>query len=207
MHPLTAARVHVLEHPILGPFRALTTGILVGPLLYLYGGETDFPTIFGLDMSAVLFFAAGHVLHHSHVWVYYGPIIGRVFVSPAQHQIHHSCLPRHLDKNFAEHWAVWDWLFGTLYLPRGRETLKLGLAGYVTQPHSGLVSANLRPLVESTTAFAALARRLYGKTAPAGRLYRKVALAWRRHGKTGETSASNVSFPAILGAEHTPDPG
>ena len=130
MTPLTAARVHVLEHPILGPFRALTTGVLVGPLLYLYGGETDFPTIFGLDMSAVLFFAAGHVLHHSHVWVYYGPIIGRLFVSPAQHQIHHSCLPRHLDKNFAEHWALWDWMFGTLYLPRGKETLKLGLAGY-----------------------------------------------------------------------------
>ncbi len=107
---------------------AFTTGIVVGPMLYLYGGATEFPTILGLDLAGALLFAVGHVLQHSHVWVYFGPIIGRVIVSPAQHQIHHSCLPQHLDKNFAEHWAFWDAIFGTLYLPQGRETLKLGLA-------------------------------------------------------------------------------
>src|SRR5271165_3108690 len=124
--PLTAARVHALEHPIMAPFMALTTGILVGPLLYLYGGTTSGPTIFGLDMAGAMFFFLGHNLHHSQIWVYFGPIIGRIIVSPAQHQIHHSCLPRHLDKNFAEHWAFWDAIFGTLYLPQGHETLKYG---------------------------------------------------------------------------------
>lgn len=159
MTPLTAARVHALEHPILEVFRTITIGTLVGPLLYLYGGEPGFPTILGLDVAAVAFFALGHVLHHSHVWVYYGPIIGRIIVSPAQHQIHHSCLPRHLDKNFAEHWAIWDTIFGTLYLPQGRETLKLGLAGYQTQPHPGVVLAFFRPIYESAAAAAALAGR------------------------------------------------
>jgi hypothetical protein len=143
----------------MGPFMAATTGLVVGPLLWLHGGETGVATIFGLDIAGVLFFALGHNLHHSHIWVYFGPIIGRVIVSPAQHQIHHSCLPRHIDKNFAEHWAIWDTLFGTLYLPNGRETLKLGLAGYQTQIHPGVVAANVRPVYDSVVATISMGRR------------------------------------------------
>ena len=157
--PLTAARVHALERPVMGLFSSVTTGVLTGPLFYLHGGETSVPTIFGLNMAAVAFFMLGHVLHHSHVWVYFGPVIGRVIVSPAQHQIHHSSLPEHLDKNFAEHWAIWDTIFGTLYLPKGREVLKLGLAGYQVQPHPGVVTANIRPVVESVSAIAAMGKQ------------------------------------------------
>jgi hypothetical protein len=86
-------------------------------------------------------------------------VIGRFIVSPAQHQIHHSCLPRHLDKNFAEHWAFWDALFGTLYLPVGHETLKLGLAGHTEQPHPGVLAANIRPVIDSAVATATMARQ------------------------------------------------
>jgi sterol desaturase/sphingolipid hydroxylase (fatty acid hydroxylase superfamily) len=149
MTPLTAARVHPLERLVMGPSMALTTGLIIGPMLYFYAGETGTPTIFGMDVFAVLFFALGHNLHHSHVWVYYGPIVGRLIVSPAQHQIHHSSLPRHLDRNYAEHWAIWDTLFGTLYLPRGRETLTLGLAGYQSQPHTGVLTAWFKPVGDS----------------------------------------------------------
>lgn len=184
--PLTAARVHTLEHTIMGPFIALTTGVLIGPLLYLYGAEASVPTIFGLDIAGAMFFLLGHNLHHSHVWVYFGPIVGRIIVSPAQHQIHHSCLPRHLDKNFAEHWAFWDTLFGTLYLPQGRETLKLGLAGYTEQPHPGVIAANVRPVIDSVVASWALARR---------------AMAWLGHWR-----APGSGLDDVLVTEHSPDP-
>ena len=36
--------------------------------------------------------------------------------------------PRHVDRNLGLVLACWDWLFGTLYLPRWRETFALGLA-------------------------------------------------------------------------------
>ena len=62
-------------------------------------------------------------LQHSHVPVHYPKWLSLLVLSPQLHQIHHSSLPRHLDKNFAEHWAFWDWMFGTLYLPRQREDL------------------------------------------------------------------------------------
>lgn len=149
LSPLTAARVHPLEKPIMGVFMALTTGALMGPLLYLYAGRTGVLPALGLDVFGSLFFILGHHLHHSHIWVYFGPVISRIIMSPAQHQIHHSSLPRHIDKNFAEHWALFDWLFGTLYLPHGREDLKLGLAGYTAQPHTGLAKAWFGPVIES----------------------------------------------------------
>jgi sterol desaturase/sphingolipid hydroxylase (fatty acid hydroxylase superfamily) len=192
MTPLTTARVHVLEHPILGVFRTITIGALIGPRLFIYGGVTEFPTILGLDLAAVTFFALGHVLHHSHVWVYYGPIIGRVIVSPAQHQIHHSCLPRHLDKNFAEHWSLWDTLFGTLYLPQGRETLKLGLAGYQEQPHPGVLAANIRPVVDSVAASVSIARRL---------------IAPRLNARPARRRQRDEAFPVALTTEQSSDAG
>jgi sterol desaturase/sphingolipid hydroxylase (fatty acid hydroxylase superfamily) len=48
-------------------------------------------------------------------------------VSPIQHQVHHSIDPRHRNKNFGVKFAVWDALFGTLYVPRQTETLRVGL--------------------------------------------------------------------------------
>jgi len=166
MSPLTAARVHPLERAILGPFRAVTNGLIMGPLLYLHAGEVALTTVLGLQLAVLLFHGLGHVLHHSHVRVYFGPAVGRVIVSPLQHQVHHSCLPPHLDRNFAEHWAVWDTLLGTLYLPKVDEPLRFGLAGYRTQPHHGLLSAYAVPVVEACAATVALLRRGWRRPSP-----------------------------------------
>ena len=54
-------------------------------------------------------------------------ILGYIFISPAQHQIHHSALPKHFGKNCGFALAIWDWAFGTLYVPKERETFPLGL--------------------------------------------------------------------------------
>lgn len=175
MTPLTTARVHPLERAVLGPIRAVIIGAIMGPVLYLYDGAAPAATVFGLGLMGAVFQALGHVLHHSHVWVYYGPIVGRIIVSPAQHQIHHSSLPQHLDRNFAEHWSIFDALFGTLYLPKGRETLKLGLTGYTEQPHTGLLTGYLLPVWEAMTASLAMARRILGQVAARLRPGRAVA--------------------------------
>jgi sterol desaturase/sphingolipid hydroxylase (fatty acid hydroxylase superfamily) len=167
MTPLTAARVHPLERAVLGPVRAVVMAPAVGLVIYLFAGETAAPVLLALDLFSLIFFALGHVLHHSHIWVYYGPIVGRVIVSPAQHQIHHSSAPRHWDRNFAEHWSLWDALFGTIYLPKERETLSFGLAGVARQPHPGVVSAYARPFwdaaVESWKLAGRIGRHLPGR--------------------------------------------
>ncbi len=45
------------------------------------------------------------------------PVLGRCVVTPRFHHWHHSNAPQAIDKNFAVHTPLWDWLFGTRYLP------------------------------------------------------------------------------------------
>ena len=74
----------------------------------------------GAGVVVFWFHLAGHHLRHSHVWLAYGPSLGRILVSPAAHQIHHSRAARHWNRNLGQFLAVWDVLFGTLYLPGRR---------------------------------------------------------------------------------------
>jgi sterol desaturase/sphingolipid hydroxylase (fatty acid hydroxylase superfamily) len=48
-------------------------------------------------------------------------------MGPQYHLIHHSMNPEHRDKNFANMFPVWDWLFGTAYVPASDEFPKTGL--------------------------------------------------------------------------------
>ena len=73
------------------------------------------------------FFLAGYHLRHSHVWLPFPKYIRDVISSPAVRQIHHSDQPRHFDKNFGRIFVIWDWVFGTLYIPTKREAINCGL--------------------------------------------------------------------------------
>ncbi len=55
--------------------------------------------------------------------------MSRLFISPAQHQIHHSTDPKHWNKNFGYIFAFWDLFSKTLYVPEHRETLEFGVPG------------------------------------------------------------------------------
>lgn len=64
------------------------------------------------------------VIHSDSGWSF-GPL-DRVFVSPSFHEVHHSSLEPHLDKNYGGVLSIWDHLFGT-YAPRGDRELEYGL--------------------------------------------------------------------------------
>lgn len=66
------------------------------------------------------------VIHSDSGWSF-GPL-DRVFVSPSFHEVHHSSLEPHLDKNYGGVLSVWDHLFGT-WAPRGERELEYGLVG------------------------------------------------------------------------------
>ena len=61
-----------------------------------------------------MFFGAN--LRHSHVKLKYPSFLEYIFISPHQHQIHHSDNPIHFNKNMGSKLAIWDWLLGTLVL-------------------------------------------------------------------------------------------
>ncbi|KQW83021.1 sterol desaturase family protein [Brevundimonas sp. Root1279] len=66
------------------------------------------------------------IIHSDSGWSF-GPL-DRIFVSPSFHEVHHSSLEPHLDKNYGGVLSVWDHLFGT-YAPRGERELEYGLVG------------------------------------------------------------------------------
>ena len=53
------------------------------------------------------------------------------------------------DRNFGSALAIWDWVFGTLYVPRGREELRFGLSAEEKNHGDGVVSALVSPMIAS----------------------------------------------------------
>lgn len=64
------------------------------------------------------------IIHSDSGWSF-GPL-DRVLVSPSFHEVHHSSLEPHLDKNYGGVLSIWDHLFGT-WAPRGQQPLEYGL--------------------------------------------------------------------------------
>ncbi len=71
-----------------------------------------------------------------------GPFMRKIFNSPELHIWHHSHdLPeeRRYGVNFALTLALWDFLFGTAYLPFEGRDIKLGFPGIDSYPHNFIV--------------------------------------------------------------------
>ena len=86
---------------------------------------------YGLSETNIIlvFFIYVYVhLQHSQLWISFTGWLGHLFMSPAHHQIHHSRNPAHFNKNLGSCLALWDWMFGTLYIPaRQPEKLEFGV--------------------------------------------------------------------------------
>ena len=125
LSPFTAARGHPLDTLLGGSISFVWRTLVVGGALWLTGGGFTPAAIslLGLLGMATL---VQDALNHSHVPLSYG-WFDRIWVGPLFHHVHHSADLKHRDKNFGGGVPVWDWLFGTLYLPDPSEVLRLGL--------------------------------------------------------------------------------
>lgn len=142
--PLTTYRVHPLAALISVAFTSAVLGVGMGLLVGALAPDMTFAEIAGANAVVVLLNATVVNLHHSQMHVSFGPIVERVLISPAQHQIHHSRHPRHFNRNYGNVLAVWDWMFGTLYLVREREELRFGLDGAAD---AALMTQRLGPML------------------------------------------------------------
>jgi sterol desaturase/sphingolipid hydroxylase (fatty acid hydroxylase superfamily) len=98
LSPLTNFRVHPVDSVVFYNILSLLIGTTAGVLRYLQFGNPF--VLDGANVIIVAFFFATLHLQHSHVWIATTGFLGRVILSPAHHQIHHSDNPIHFDKNF-----------------------------------------------------------------------------------------------------------
>lgn len=132
--PITTYRQHPLASVLTLLVQSGIVGLIQGLVLGTLGAETDIAMIAGINAFIILSNAGLSALHHSHIWLSYGPVIEHIVISPAQHQIHHSTDPAHHDRNYGNALALWDWMFGTLYVIRKPESLTFGLTADADGP-------------------------------------------------------------------------
>ena len=125
--PMTVFRTHPLEGIIFSLRSAITQAIGISLFFYLFGNLVSLYTIVGVNVFVFVFNILGSNLRHSHIGIRYWKWFEYIFISPAQHQLHHSVAFEHHDKNFGAALAIWDWLFGSLHHSVEFETLHLGI--------------------------------------------------------------------------------
>ncbi len=146
--PVTKSRMHPIDDVMGLVALGISVGVFNGIYSYLGYGAVDPMTIPG-TVILLLVFRATTVLKHSHIWLHYGRF-SLLFSSPAMHQIHHSTRMRHRDKNLGRILSVWDWVFGTLYIPKHRESFPMGLDGEEGLDYRTVANCYLIPFSKAT---------------------------------------------------------
>ena len=137
LSPVTNFRMHPVDSVVFANILAVFLGITGGVLSYMQFGDPF--EIGGTNLILVGFYFVTVHLQHSHVWIATTGLLGRVILSPAHHQIHHSDKPIHFNKNLGSCLSIWDWVFGTLHLPeRTRERLHFGVGTQEREHHTAL---------------------------------------------------------------------
>jgi sterol desaturase/sphingolipid hydroxylase (fatty acid hydroxylase superfamily) len=153
MSPVTAFRHHPVYSILGGLVFAAFVGLVQGLAMVLVLGSVDVATLAGTNLFSAILNLGTANLRHSHIALRYPAWLEHVLISPAQHQVHHSVEPRHYNRNYGEVLALWDWMFGTLYITRPGEAIRFGLGDAegtaLPQRHPTFRSALAEPVVRA----------------------------------------------------------
>ena len=146
LNPITQYRIHPVELIINNLRSVIVFGLVTGFFDYLSSHTVDRLLFLGANVFHFIFLLFGANLRHSHVKLSYPKILEFIFISPLQHQIHHSNNPIHFNKNMGSKFALWDWFFGTLILSKNVGKLRFGI-GKESVNHDNLYKTVLAPFL------------------------------------------------------------
>jgi sterol desaturase/sphingolipid hydroxylase (fatty acid hydroxylase superfamily) len=150
--PLVNLRVHPLDSLILANNLALFIGLIGGAAQYALGRKAVSFTLFDQNVLMLIYIYLTAQLQHSDIWIPFTGVWGRLFMSPAHHQLHHSADPAHFNCNMGASLAIWDWLAGSLRMPSSEPPgLTFGVTGHRYDPH-GLMGLIVDPAVNALRA-------------------------------------------------------
>lgn len=154
LNPASAYRQHPVDEVFTSTVTlSFATIGVIGFGVFFDNTDLALVTVFGAFLPEFAYNVLGtRHLQHSHVWLRYGPWLDRLLISPAHHQIHHSRARQHWDTNLGQTLAIWDWAFGTLYVPDEAECpLEFGVDEETDAKFSSLTAMYLIPFRETWT--------------------------------------------------------
>ncbi|HEX8572494.1 MAG TPA: sterol desaturase family protein [Allosphingosinicella sp.] len=107
------------------------------PLALLFGSQAPHAA------AAFVLFPLWGFVTHANLRLGFGPVTPLI-ASPQWHRIHHSSLPEHRDRNFANLFPIIDIAFGTYHRPGRDEYPPTGAGG---EPVGDLRSATVQPFI------------------------------------------------------------
>jgi sterol desaturase/sphingolipid hydroxylase (fatty acid hydroxylase superfamily) len=156
--PLTSFRLHPVDLLLMSMVPGLFTGVVGGVAMLMTDGKITSWEILGMHGGIAMYHLISN-LRHTHVWFSYGPVLSRYLISPAQHQIHHSAAEKHFHKNIGWAFAVWDRMFGTLYVPEDEEDIIYGLGDGTDADYHGVIRMYFLPVVRALVSCLPQARK------------------------------------------------
>jgi len=128
LNATSSYRTYWLEAPI-------QTILVITPTLLLFGwlGPAYGVIVFGCSTFFLVF-------SHANIRLRLGPI-GSWVIGPQVHRVHHSRLPEHDNRNFAQFFPILDRLFGTFFAPSRDEFPPTGAEGLASDASIGKAMA------------------------------------------------------------------
>lgn len=139
LNATSSFRTYWLEMPV-------QAVVVVSPSLVLFGDQGVVHAL-GILIGSYAFL----IFSHCNLRLSLGPLTS-VVCGPQVHRIHHSRLPQHRDRNFAQYFPVLDRLFGTWHAPSAGEFPPTGAEGLASD--APIARAMARPFEIWTAALA-----------------------------------------------------
>lgn len=143
--PLTEWRQHPVELALFPVLMFGASCLVQGPMVWYFGEGAQVVNPVSANYISMVFWYTILHLRHSELPFYATGILGKIIQAPAHHQAHHSTNPTHFDKNLGFCLSVWDWAFGTLYVPKPGEKFSYGL-GHEDSALETVVGSLLAPV-------------------------------------------------------------
>jgi sterol desaturase/sphingolipid hydroxylase (fatty acid hydroxylase superfamily) len=146
MTPMTLYRVHPFEYICLKMRSVFIFGLVTGSFYFWFRTGLQPVSVLKIHGAIFVFNLLGANLRHSHIPIRFGQRLEKIFISPAQHQIHHSNAPIHYDKNFGSIFALWDRFFGTLEISSAQQNIKFGIEATEQKEYNTLIANIWKPI-------------------------------------------------------------
>ena len=146
--PLTEWRQHPLELVLFPILMGGASCLVQGPMVWYFGAQSQVVDPMTANYISMAFWYTILHLRHSELPFYATGVLGKIIQAPAHHQVHHSTNPAHFDKNLGYCLSVWDWAFGTLYVPKKGEKFSFGL-GHADDALETAIGSMIAPITRA----------------------------------------------------------